>query len=169
MSEGKRLTDIVAKAIQAERDGYRFYLMAAQSTQDDKARETFKRLADEELGHEGFLRVQYRSVADTGAFDAKARLGTQFFYPGDSPIFSPELVARIEEAHFEMSALSIAIQLELNAINHYQSAAAKVSDEAAKKVFTELANWETDHYQMLAKQQELVRDSYWQANGFAPF
>jgi len=169
MAESKRLTDILVKAIQAERDGYRFYLMAAQSTQDTKAKETFMRLADEELGHESYLRVQYRAVAQTGAFDGMARLGTQLFYPGDSPIFSPQLVARIEEAHFEMSALSIAIQLELNAINHYQGAADKVSDESAKKVFTELANWENDHYQMLLRQQELVRDGYWQANGFAPF
>ncbi|MBN2362367.1 MAG: ferritin family protein [Deltaproteobacteria bacterium] len=169
MANGDLLTDILAQAIQAERDGYRFYLMAAQSTQDSKARETFKRLADEELGHEVYLRVQYRAVAETGAFDAQARLGTQFFYPGESPIFSPELVGRIGEAHFEMSALSIAIQLEINSIKHYQSAAEQVSDEAAKKVFAELANWETDHYQMLLRQQELVRDGYWQANGFAPF
>jgi rubrerythrin len=169
MAGDKRLTDILVKAIQAERDGYRFYLMAAQSTQDAKAKETFKRLADEELGHESYLRVQYRAVAETGSFDSKARLGTQFFYPGDSPIFSPELIARIDEAHFEMSALSIAIQLELNSINHYQTAAARIAEADAKKVFTELANWESDHYQMLLKQQELVKDSYWQSNGFSPF
>lgn len=163
------LARILFEAIRAEGDGQRFYQMAARSTEDVKAREVFARLAEEERGHQEFLKAQYRSILDTGGPDPAVRLGRPADLSDASPIFSPALRDRIAEAHIEMSALSIGIQLELSSINHYRGAAEQADDEMIRGFFTELVEWESGHYHALLRQQESLKEAYWSAAGFAPF
>ena len=54
----KRTIDGLERAMQAEMQGYHFYQMAAKSTDDPKAAETFRYLAEEERGHFDFLKGQ---------------------------------------------------------------------------------------------------------------
>jgi rubrerythrin len=68
-----------------------------------------------------------------------------------------------------MSALAIAVQLELNAIKHYSEQAEKATRPEVKKLFAELAAWEKGHYAAMLRQQEALQDDYWAASGFAPF
>jgi rubrerythrin len=155
-------------AARAEADGYYFYSMAARSARDPKAKEVFQLLAAEELDHQEYLSAQYRSVLQTGKVDARARLGPRATLDGASPIFSDEIRGRLDEAHMEMSALSIGIQLELSSLTYYQGEAAKAADPAVKRLFEELAEWEKGHYQALLRQQQALKDDYWSANGFSP-
>ena len=167
--EQKKLTDGLLKAIAAERDGYSFYMMAAGSTQDDKARDVFETLAGEELEHMNFLRQQYDSVMKTGRPDSSAMLGTRKHFEGVSPIFSENIKTRIKDAHIEMSALSIGVQLELDAIKFYNDRAEETSYPDVKKFYKELAEWETGHYNLLSEQQKQLKEDYWSEGGFAPF
>jgi hypothetical protein len=157
------------KAIQAERDGHSFYAMAATSSQDPKAKEVFAQLADEELDHMSFLTRHYESVLKTGKPDASARLGPRADLSGAWPIFSDGIKTRIKDAHFEMSALSIGIQLELDAQKFYRAQADASGDPIAKQFYTELADWESGHYQALLTQQEELKQDYWAESGFAAF
>jgi rubrerythrin len=165
----KSLAEGLSKAIKAERDGHSFYKMAASSTQDPKGKEVFAQLADEELDHMQFLMRQYESVLKTGTVDASAKLGPRTDLAGISPIFSESLQTRIKDAHFEMSALSIGIQLELDAMNFYRSQAKASSDSTVTGFYNELAEWESGHYQALLRQQEELKEDYWSAGGFSPF
>jgi rubrerythrin len=165
----KRMTDGLLKAIQAEADGYHFYMMAAQSTSDTKGREVFETLAKEELDHQRFLQAQYKALAETGKPDESVRLGNRVDLSGLSPIFSEAIQARAREAHYEMSALSIGIQLELNSIQFYRSESVVASDPVMREFYSDLVDWETGHYRALLRQQVALKDSYWSASGFAPF
>jgi rubrerythrin len=136
------LAEGLLRAMRAEHEGHHFYSLAAQSTSDPKGRETFQRLAAEELDHFEFLKAQYRSVIETGRPDANLRLGARSDVAGASPIFSESLRARIATAHYEMVALSVGAQLELNAIRFYSQAAVEVSDPAVRAFYRELAEWE---------------------------
>ena len=49
-------------AIEAEVTGYEFYKNAAKATDDPMGKETFSRMAEEEMGHFNYLRHQYESV-----------------------------------------------------------------------------------------------------------
>jgi rubrerythrin len=69
----------------------------------------------------------------------------------------------------EMSALSIGIQLELNAINFYKTQATEIDNQEVKKFFRELVDWETGHYHALLRQQESLKEDYWSSAGFSPF
>jgi rubrerythrin len=165
----KLLAEGLLKAIQSERYGYSFYLMAANSTEDAKGKEVFEMLAREELDHERFLRSQYDSMLATGKPDQSAKLGRPVDLSGVSPIFSDDLKARINAANYEMTSLSVGMQLELDAMKYYRSQADAVDDPAFKGFYSELAEWESGHYQALLKQYEELRVDYWSAGGFAPF
>jgi rubrerythrin len=169
MDEKKRVTDGLKQAIQAEIDGFHFYMMAAQSTDDSKGREVFESLAQDEKEHARFLSLQYDAFMEKGAPDPTVTLGKRAELEGTSPIFSDQLRKRVSGAHFEMSALSIGISLELSAIKFYKEQAAQSQDETLSKFYTELADWESGHYQALLQQQESLKEDYWAGGGFSPF
>ena len=156
-------------AILAETEGHHFYLMAARTTSDEQGQRIFEQLAQEELQHVQFLQSQYRSFLETGGPDASLALGTPTALDSQSPIFSDQIKGRIAEAHFEMTALSVGIQLELSAQRYYSEAAVAAADPAVKQFYTELAEWESAHYHALLAQQESLKEDYWSAGGFAPF
>ena len=165
----KALAEGLMKAVKAEREGHSFYMMAANSTGDAKGKEVFARLAAEELDHMDFLRRQYESVLKTGRPDHSAKLGPRADLSGSWPIFTDRIKQRIQDAHFEMTALSIGIQLELDAMNFYKSQAESSDDREAKRFYAELADWESGHYRALLTQQEALKEDYWSAGGFSPF
>lgn len=165
----KKIAEGILQAMRAEHEGQYFYLMAAQTTQDPKGKEVFKRLAKEEQDHFEFLKSQYESVLRTGKPDVNLKLGPKSDLTGPNPIFSDQLRSRIGEANYEMTALAVGIQLELTAQRYYSQAAENSSDPHVKSFFKELAEWESGHYHALLSQQEELKESYWSAGNFAPF
>ncbi len=165
----ERIIAGLEQAIRAETEGHHFYLMAARATSDEKGVEIFELLAKEELDHLRFLTHQKRSLVETGQLDSNVQLGPQADLSGPSPIFSDSLRERAAEAHFEMSALSIGIQLEINAEKHYQAQADATDAPEVKAFFEKLARWEGGHYQALLRQHDSLKEDYWAAGGFAPF
>lgn len=164
----KQMVDGLKEAMQAERTGHTFYAMAAMNTQDPTGKTVFEQLAREEMEHFNFLASHYRSLLERGvASDAK--LPAHAAVSAESPIFSPALRERIKDAHFEMSALSIAVQLELNAINHYRAQAERATLPAVKQLFEELASWERGHYEAFLHQQTSLQEDYWREAGFDRF
>jgi rubrerythrin len=168
-NQQNKLLDGLQKAYKTERDGHSFYMMAANSTQDDKGKQVFMQLAQDEMEHMRFLRTQYESVLNTGKVDHGVKLPERTELSGMSPIFSESLKGRVTEAHFEMSALSIGIQLELDSMNFYKARAEESDDPDVQSFYTELAEWERGHYQALLNQHESLKGDYWADSGFAPF
>ncbi|HEY3447365.1 MAG TPA: ferritin family protein [Myxococcales bacterium] len=156
-------------AMQGERTGYEFYKMAAAHTKDPEGKKTFEALAAEEQSHFDFLRKHYLSLHETGQLSKDARLGKAHELAGEHPIFSADLKSRIKGAHFEMSALAIAAQLELNGINHYREQAARAQSPEARKLFQDLVEWESGHYEAFIRQQQELQEAYWGEAGFSPF
>lgn len=163
------LSDALLKAAMAEREGHSFYMMAANTTQDPKGKQVFEQLAREELEHLSFLKTHYDSLLQTGRLDVNARLGHGSDLAGSFPIFTAAIKSRVKDAHFEMSALAIGIQLERDAIKFYQEQAQSSLDPEARKFFGELATWEAGHYNALLRQQEELKGDYWSGAGFSPF
>jgi len=165
----KELIKGLREAMQAERTGHTFYKNAAMTTQDPRGKEVFEQLAREELEHFEFLAAHYKSMVDKGTLAQGAALKGHAEVDPESPLFSEQLKERIQDAHFEMSAISIAVQLELNAINRYRELAAKATLPEVKRFFEELASWESSHYNAFLNQQRALQDDYWTASGFSPF
>lgn len=167
--ERANLEESLVKAMQAEQEGHYFYMMAAATSTDPKGIEVFKRLAREEMEHFEFLKSQYSSLLQHGRLESEGNLGKPSVLLGPNPIFSDSLRARVDDAHFEMTALAVGIHLELSAIEFYKNAAMRAADPAATAFFTALAEWESTHYHALLRQQETLKQDYWSGAGFAPF
>ena len=164
-----RVAEALREAMKAEIHGYGFYMMAARSTEDAKGREVFEQLAEEEREHHRFLRAHYESIISTGKPSSEASLKLQAMeLTGESPIFSKALKDRIGDAHAEMSALSVGVQLEKSAQKFYREQADATDDPTLRALFEELAKWESRHYHALLVQQEALKEDYWSSSGFAP-
>jgi len=154
-------------ALRAERTGFEFYRLAAERTEDPAGRATFLRLAEDEKAHFEFLSRHYRSLLEKGRLAEETHLA--HVPEAAHAIFSPELKGRLGQAHFEMSALAIAAQLELNGLNHYRALAQRTQLPEARRFFEELAAWEKEHYDAFLRQQQELQEAYWAEAGFAPF
>ncbi len=169
-SGSKRIADALSKAMRAENEGYHFYLMAAKSTDDTKGKKTFRLMAEEEKGHFDYLKKQYALFMKTGCVGQEFRLTPMPSYTESHPIFSAEIRNRIGSAHYEMTALSIGIQLELSAVKFYkEEAEAAAGNPQVQQLFEELAAWEEQHLVNLQKEAELLKEEYWTKGGFSPF
>ncbi|MEA3436620.1 MAG: ferritin family protein [Thermodesulfobacteriota bacterium] len=155
-------------AIEAELTGHEFYKSAAKTTSDPVGKETFSRMAKEELGHFNYLRHQYKSVLEKGEYDFTKKLLKKDHKHADSPIFSDEIKRRIKDSHFEVSALTIGMKLELDAMRFYKACAEKTDNENVKKFYAELADWEKDHYRAFEQQLDMLKEDYFHANNFFP-
>lgn len=165
----KRILEGLQKAIQAEVEGHHFYLMAAKSIADAKGREVFEKLAQDEVAHARFLQAQYDALRATGKVDAGISLGEPRKFDGPHPIFSDELHARIKDAHFEMTALSVGAQLELNAIEFYRAQAEATENADVAAFYRKLSEWESGHYHALLTEQDSLKKDYWTEGQFSPF
>jgi rubrerythrin len=165
----RQMLEGLKQAMAAERTGYEFYALAAKNTQDPEGKATFEQLAQEEREHFDFLRAHYKSLLEQGKLAEGLTLSDHRPIKGDSPIFSKGLRDRLKGAHFEMSALAIAVQLELNGIKHYSEQAKTAASPQARKFYEDLVAWENGHYEALLRQQQLLQEDYWAQNGFEPF
>jgi len=168
-SSTQRITNGLRQAMQAEHEGHHFYRMAAETTQDPKGRDVFGQLAGEEMEHFHFLQRQLESVTQTGQIDPAVQLGAPRNLAGPHPIFTPEIRQRIGLAHYEMTALSIAIQLELSAVNFYAGEAQAASLPGVKAFYEKLTAWERGHLSALQRQADELKEDYWTQAHFAPF
>jgi rubrerythrin len=171
MEKKEQLLKIVKDAIRVENDGYQFYRLAEEKTQDPKGKEVFASLAQDETNHMQILKSLYSSVKSEKDFkfdevkDMKHILDTT----SESPIFSKEFSQRLEGAQFEMTALSIGILLEKNAVEFYKKSAQETEKEDIKMLFNYLADWEGEHLRALVNQQKYLQEDYWSEARFYPF
>ena len=156
-------------AIRAEFEGYHFYMMASRNTDDPDGRETFQHFARDEFEHMNFLQAQFDSLVKNHQPDETLLLKKVEPSNEESSIFTREIMARIQDAHQEMTILSVGIQLELNALQMYRELSREAGDPIVAGFYRELSEWESSHYRRLIAQQDALKDAYWSANHFHPF
>jgi hypothetical protein len=87
-----------------------------------------------------------------------------------SPLFTPDFVARGKNVEGEAAALSIGMTLEKRAIEQFTAFRRKLNgDAAAEKIVDDLIAWEREHLEILTRQYEQLREMYWEEARFWPF
>ena len=171
MQKTDQLLEVVKNAIRVENDGYQFYRVAEEKTEDPKGKDFFASLAKDETNHMQILKSLYESIKEKGEYkfdevkDMKQILETA----SKSPIFSKEFKQRVEEVQFEMAALSVGILLEKNSIEFYKKSAQESEGKDVKTLFSYLADWEGEHLRALVQQQKFLQEDYWTEARFYPF
>lgn len=172
---GKPLTGAIAEAwkkvLLNEVEGREFYRMAAANARLDGVRQMFTFLmGEEERHHEAILEQIARMAEGKAPRLARKEAEKRAIRKFESPLFSPDFLARGKKAEGEAAALSIGMTLEKRAIEQFTALRKKVTgDAAAEKVVDDLIAWERDHLKILTRQYEQFREMYWEETRFWPF
>lgn len=167
-TKNKEILQGLKSAMEAELIGNHFYKNAAQNTSDEQGKKVFQQMAEEEMQHFNYLRKQYQSILDTGSYNFSSKLVKEAAKQHDNQIFSRKMRERIKDCHFEISALTIAMKLEMDAVNFYRQCAEQAGTDEAKQFYLELMEWEQEHLQSLEQELEMLKEDYWEANHFVP-
>jgi len=166
MSDEKTL-DILKSALLLEKRGRAFYRKAAEGAQSDAVKQFFETMVAEEEKHVELLAAQYKEVKSSGRLipdsvtDAPENVAEK--------VLSRELKKHIQAAGFEAAAISAAMGMEERAIKLYSQRADEASDTDERKLYRWLADWETNHLELLAQLEKDVTEAVWNDNNFWPF
>lgn len=125
--------DLIAGAIQAEKKASWFYTTMAQLTSDEVARETLRRLAEDETSHARTLTNLYVEITGHEVTEPPAAAPE-----GEPNFFDFPSVSR-------RAALEFALHNEVKAADLYQSQAGASDDPSRAEVFSLLAETERKH------------------------
>lgn len=171
---------ILRRAMQIERDGYKFYQEAAERAVGERGKKMFLGLADDEERHLRLLLIEYQAVeSGHGWIDPTQALEQDFDFdpanpdlPGDEypeplPIFTP---ARQPSLGGDVAALEFAMETEQLSYDLYKGAAAEQTDPAARQAYEFLAKEENHHYEILQSSRDyLVDNQTWWDSEELPF
>lgn len=142
-------------SMKGELQGHELYKELAEKTPDKRASRFFQFLSEEELRHHDAIRDMYKIFSPDGKGilipDVKRVLSVEDL---TSDIFSDEFKRAVTKEHYEVSALELAMKLELGAKARYEKIAIEVDISEVGIFFTSMAEWEQDHYNFLKLQYD---------------
>jgi len=167
MALKEALIQTIKKAMQGEMDSVTLYQNAADHSSDQDVKDFFVSRRNEEKNHYNYLLKYYQEISnDLQPSDMSTELNALKEF---NPIISEDFLKRIGEDQYLFSAISTALLLEKDAIDHYRKSASEAENVTLKSFFDLLANWETKHYDDLLAIQKEAETFYWQINNFEPF
>jgi rubrerythrin len=161
------LREAIETALRGEIEGRELYKAAAERTSDRRAEKVFNMLAREEDSHFGILKDIAAQQMDGAEVTVPCLPPPGTFEDAESPIFTREFRQAVSEKHFEMSALSIGMKLELESVKAYRDMARTTSRPDLQSLFRELAQWEQGHFEQLRKQVGFLESHY--TASYSPF
>lgn len=165
MSETDALT-ILKRAILLETRGKAFYKQAVEAAGSPAVKDFFEMMAAEEVSHIKILSEQYKSYQADNKFIPRS--ADEYSDEAADQVISEKLKGNISAAGFESAAISAAMGMEEKAINLYSARAKAATDTEEKALYQWLAEWETQHLELLAKIDRDVTETIWHDNNFWP-
>jgi len=171
---------VLRRAMQIERNGYRFYIDVAERAVSERGKEVFRGLAADETNHLHLLLVEYEALeSGKGWLDPDEALEQELDfdpanpdlpgeeYPEPTPIFA---AARVPSLDNDLAALEFAMETEQMSYDLYKTSAEEQPDEAAKAVYEMLAREENRHYVLLQNSRDyLLNNQTWWDTEELPF
>jgi rubrerythrin len=149
-------------ALDTEKQGYRFYMVAAKSSNDPKGREVFEHLAKDEIEHMGVIATMYESLTNNEPWmtyeDAVEKYGST---PSEKIIF-PDVPDEPQENFSDIKALEEALEFEKKAVEFYTKQAKDCEEEQARAFYHSLIEIEEGHVQIIqAELDSLMGAGIW--------
>lgn len=178
---------VLRRAMQIERNGYRFYIDVAERAVSERGKEVFRGLAADETNHLHLLLVEYEALeSGIGWLDPDEALEQKLDfdpanpdlpgeeYPEPMPIFAPARVPRlgrgVPSLDNDLAALEFAMETEQMSYDLYKTSAEEQPDQAAKEVYEMLAREENRHYVLLQNSRDyLLNNQTWWDTEELPF
>ncbi|MDY0151052.1 MAG: ferritin family protein [Candidatus Cloacimonas sp.] len=167
MALKEQLLSSLKKAMQGEMDSVTLYGNAANHAQDIEVKEFFSSRKEEERLHYNYLLQYYQEISN----DLQPSDLTKIINESISkhPMISASFMQRIGEDQVLFSAISTALLLEKDAIEHYRTSMEQAENLTLKSFYELMIRWEGKHYDDLLVVQKEAEERYWQINQFEPF
>ena len=185
MDEQKEALAVLRRAMENEREGYRFYLEASERSADPAGQGTFRNLARLEEDHLRLLLVEYRSLsAGQGWVDPKEALAREVEVDIAKPLFPGDELAPQEESPFaatwaayevdglagDLAALEFGMEMERRFYQLYREAAAQTEDPLGRRAYEFLMEEENGHFKLLQEAHSFLSDNkHWWDDWEHPF
>ena len=157
---------ILERAMSIEQEGREFYLKAVETTHDEKGRETFAALADDEQKHYNLIKRQHDALTRDGRWIESLEV-KPVKIDLEKPLFPgrrEDLENAITSKSTDWDALLFGLDIEIKSYGLYQKSALETSDPLGKQVFEFLASEERGHFNMLMMRYDsLFGPVGWQA------
>jgi rubrerythrin len=167
--KGMDLKEALKEAMRGELEGRELYAMTAEKVTDEKAKRIFEHLAQEEYSHYKTLEEIASCYFEGKPVKAPKLSKLESFEDAKSPIFTEDFKNFLKDKHFEMSAMSIGMKLELESSKAYKEMADAIDDKTLKELFSDLSEWEMGHYNALKNQVDYLKEHYEAQNSLFRF
>lgn len=160
---------ILRRGMSLERDGYNFYMQAAERASSQRGKEMFIDLAEQEEDHLRLLLAEYRTLEEGQDWLPYEEAMEQDFEldPGDPdlpgeepeddlPVFTPEREISLEG---DIEALKYGLETERISRRLYAQGAEQSDDEQAKEAYEFLIEQEEQHYRILDNTYKYLTDN----------
>ena len=142
--------DALRMAIATERSGLEFYSRAARITRDERGREVFQKLAEEEKEHLGTLESRYAQLIEADPeLDARP---TFLFFKGAANGLFAEGADKLARGVNDQQALMIGIRCERGSHRFFKKYGERFEDSEGKQIFMEFAEEEKTHLELLIRE-----------------
>jgi rubrerythrin len=164
--EKKELLQALKKGMLAERDSIELYQKALDDSRDEEVRAFFQDRVEEEKRHYNYLLSYYNDIQEGKELTDYSQEAADV---EAEKIFSEQFLRRIGEKQILFSAISTAVLLEKDSLQHYKNLAQDADQPELKSFFNKMGQWETEHYVDVLNIQKEAEKYYWEINDFEPF
>lgn len=167
----KNPKEIIAFAMNMEKQGQKFYESFVQQVDHPDARRWFETLAETEKEHYEILEKQLKKLNDETGW-----MSLEEFQVGNDPsLFEKRQQAEDVDPNenkyslSDLSVLRMAYLIENDFAEYYLKAMNQVDDEEGKKMLKTLYEWENEHRRVFHEAYKQAMEANWFEQSFAPF
>jgi rubrerythrin len=147
---------VLTKAMKLEREGKRFYLQAAEASEDRETAGMFRTLADDEEHHYAYIERQVNQLKAGKGWVAIPELDQVTAVDASAPIFpagkkAPEVLSAKPSLE---DALLFGLDTEIKSYELYMHCAGAIDNPDARQMFEKLAAAERGHFDTLMMRYE---------------
>jgi Fur family transcriptional regulator, ferric uptake regulator len=143
--------DALRIAIATERSGMEFYGRGVKLVKDPRAREIFRKLATEEVGHLKKLEDRYQQLLKQDA-GLESRPTFLFFKGAANGLFSAGSEQLRRDGVDDLEAYRIGIRCERGSHRFFKRYGERFEDSEGKRIFLEFADEEREHLELLIRE-----------------
>ena len=185
MSKQEEVLAVLRRAMQNEREGYRFFLEASERSPDPAGQGTFRSLARDEERHLALLLVEYDSLSTGEGWVApEEAIKRELKVDIAKPLFPGEQLAPQEKSPFEatfaaydvgklegdLAVLEFGMKVEEEFYSMYKKAAAEIDDPQGIQAYEFLMREENRHFKLLQDARDYLSDNkHWWDDWETPF
>ena len=143
--------DALRIAIATERSGMEFYGRGVKLVKDPRAREIFRKLATEEVGHLKKLEDRYQELLKQDS-RLESRPTFLFFKGAANGLFSAGSEQLRRDGVDDVEAYRIGIRCERGSHRFFKRYGERFEDSEGKRIFLEFADEEREHLELLIRE-----------------